>query len=359
MAAVDDETKSRAYRICQEFLGGTWTEMPENAFCIEHIRLVFEYKFCGGLSNLLYCCSVAEKVRTKKGEVRKVMLRIYGQIILENPEMVVTDSVIFALLAEKGLGPKLHGVFTGGRVEEYISSRHLMTNELRDPAISVMCAKIMARFHTLRMPLCKKPMWLFNTMSSLSNPEKMEKLQTILSYGLEAELKSLKNLLSKVNSPVVFCHNDLQEGNILYSPDSCNRCNLLPIDFEYSSYNYRGFDIGNHFCEWCYDYSVQEPPYFSASLNKYPTREQQLLFVRAYLDEKKESEEEQREAEEQLLLELNAFALASHFLWGLWSVVQAQISDIKFGYLDYGLVRFDAYFIQKDTLTKAFNLNGI
>ena len=69
----------------------------------------------------MYCCSVAEKVRTKKGEVRKVMLRIYGQIIHENPEMVVTDSVIFALLAEKGLGPKLHGVFTGGRVEEYIS----------------------------------------------------------------------------------------------------------------------------------------------------------------------------------------------------------------------------------------------
>ena len=79
--------------------------------------------FCcsGGLSNLLYCCSVAEKLCTKKGEVRKVMLRIYGQIIHENPEMVVTDSVIFALLAEKGLGPKLHGVFTGGRVEEYIS----------------------------------------------------------------------------------------------------------------------------------------------------------------------------------------------------------------------------------------------
>lgn len=22
------------------------------------------------------------------------------------------------------------------------------------------------------------------------------------------------------------------------------------IDYEYSCYNYRGFDIGNHFCEW-------------------------------------------------------------------------------------------------------------
>lgn len=27
------------------------------------------------------------------------------------------------------------------------------------------------------------------------------------------------------------------------------------------------------------------------------------------------------------------FALASHFLWGLWSIVQAKISSIEFGYM--------------------------
>ena len=26
--------------------------------------------------------------------------------------------------------------------------------------------------------------------------------------------------------------------------------NLVFIDFEYCAYNYRGFDIANHFCEW-------------------------------------------------------------------------------------------------------------
>ena len=49
-----------------------------------------------------------------------VMIRLYGKIIQENPETVVTDSVIFALLAERGMGPKLYGVFTEGRVEEYV-----------------------------------------------------------------------------------------------------------------------------------------------------------------------------------------------------------------------------------------------
>lgn len=27
------------------------------------------------------------------------------------------------------------------------------------------------------------------------------------------------------------------------------------------------------------------------------------------------------------------FALASHFFWGLWSIVQAKISSIEFGYM--------------------------
>ena len=49
-----------------------------------------------------------------------MLLRIYGQIIREHPETVVKDSVIFALLAERQMGPKLYGVFTAGRVEEYI-----------------------------------------------------------------------------------------------------------------------------------------------------------------------------------------------------------------------------------------------
>ncbi len=53
------------------------------------------------------------QVQTKPGEPREVLLRIYGQILYENPETVVTDSVVYGLLAEKKMGPKLHGIFTG------------------------------------------------------------------------------------------------------------------------------------------------------------------------------------------------------------------------------------------------------
>uniref|UniRef100_A0AAY4AZQ7 ethanolamine kinase n=1 Tax=Denticeps clupeoides TaxID=299321 RepID=A0AAY4AZQ7_9TELE len=50
---------------------------------------------------------------------------------------------------------------------------------------------------------------------------------------------------------------------------------------------------------------------------------------------------------EKLLLEARRFALASHFFWGLWSIIQAKIYTTKFGYLEYAQSRFEAYFEQK------------
>lgn len=50
-----------------------------------------------------------------------MLLRIYGQAhggdLLET---MVTESVVFALLSERNLGPKLLGIFPGGRIEEFI-----------------------------------------------------------------------------------------------------------------------------------------------------------------------------------------------------------------------------------------------
>lgn len=83
-------------------------------------KLWFACDCRGGLSNLLYKCYLSDNLRPVDGEPVKVLLRIYGQIIRDNPETVLTDSVIFALLAEKNMGPRLYGIFTEGRVEEYV-----------------------------------------------------------------------------------------------------------------------------------------------------------------------------------------------------------------------------------------------
>lgn len=99
-------------------------------------------------------------------------------------------------------------------------------------------------------------------------------------------------------------------GNILLlaGHEASSSDKLMLIDFEYSSYNYRwgwglggagpspmlgsalllardlcspsrfsrGFDIGNHFCEWVYNYTHDSWPFFKASPENYPSRQQQV-----------------------------------------------------------------------------------
>lgn len=57
---------------------------------------------------------------------------------------------------------------------------------------------------------------------------------------------------------------------------------LVPFSVSFVS-SFRGFDIGNHFCEWMYDYSYETYPFFKANMLKYPNRKQQVGVVFMYL----------------------------------------------------------------------------
>lgn len=86
-----------------------------------------------------------------------------------------------------------------------------------------------------------------------------------------------REFLPKTNSPVVFAHNDLQEGNILIRPEyETPDDKLALIDFEYCSYNYRGFDLANHFCEWSYNYNVEHYPNFKFTPGDLPSLEEKV-----------------------------------------------------------------------------------
>ncbi|XP_047733355.1 choline kinase alpha isoform X3 [Prionailurus viverrinus] len=334
----EPRTRRRAYLWCKEFLPGAWRGLREDQFHISVIR--------GGLSNMLFQCSLPDTVATIGDEPRKVLLRLYGAIL-------------------KMRSCNKEGSEQAQKENEF-QSRRLDTEELSLPDVSAEIAEKMATFHGMKMPFNKEPKWLFGTMEKYLNQvlrvkfagePRVKQLHRLLRHNLPLELENLRSLLESTPSPVVFCHNDCQEGNILMleGRENSEKQKLMLIDFEYSSYNYRGFDIGNHFCEWMYDYNYEKYPFFRANILKYPTKKQQLHFISNYLaafqnEFENLSNEEKCIIEEEMLLEVNRFALASHFFWGLWSIVQAKISSIEFGYMDYAQARFDAYFDQKRKL---------
>ncbi|XP_078405277.1 choline kinase alpha isoform X1 [Cetorhinus maximus] len=374
--APDSQTKHKAYLWCKEFLRGAWKTLSEDEFQISIIR--------GGLSNLLFQCSLPDTKSCVKDEPRCVLLRLYGAILqmtcnkgeskqtnqdtydIRGADAMVLESVMFAILAERSLGPKLYGIFPQGRLEQFIASRKLETRELAIPSISAEIAKKMATFHRMTMPFNKEPTWLFCTMEkylqqvmriSFTRESHVRVFHKLLSYNLPQEMEKLRSLLQATPSPIVFCHNDCQEGNLLLLDNNENSDDqkLMLIDFEYSSYNFRGFDFGNHFCEWIYDYNCDEYPFFKVDIKNYPTKMQQLHFIRVYNAECQNEFDaldgkQMAKMEDQMLEEINRYALASHFFWGLWSIIQARISAIEFGYLDYALARFETYFEQKKQL---------
>lgn len=64
---------------------------------------------------------------------------------------------------------------------------------------------------------------------------------------LRIEFERLKSQLTKTESPIVFAHNDLLLGNVIYNKDEGT---ISFIDYEYAMYNYQAYDIANHFNEF-------------------------------------------------------------------------------------------------------------
>ncbi|XP_023029482.1 choline/ethanolamine kinase isoform X2 [Leptinotarsa decemlineata] len=354
------EMRELTARICRDYLHGAWKRVNSKNIGFKHIS--------GGLSNLLYHVSLPDNLLTDpktQDEPKEVLIRVYGQTHGEGAiESLITESVIFTLLSERGLGPKLHGIFPGGRIEEYINARPLLNRELADQRLSVLIAQKMASIHSMEVPLHKEPDWLWNTLgrwlkTCIAIPtSNIPECARVLfeKTDFKAERNWLKHRLEAEDCPVYFCHNDLQEGNILLSRDADLDNNneqpeLVIIDFEYCSYNYRSFDIANHFAEWVYDYTEPNHPFYKEDWSKYPSEKQRMEFIRAYLDESGS-----RENPKKVLREVEVFSLASHFFWAIWAFINAETSNIPFGYWEYACARLNTYYKLKQKLSGSMQL---
>ena len=215
--------------------------------------------------------------------------RLFGELsqTAAHQYRMITETVVFTMLAERNLGPRLFGVFPGGRLEEFIPGHPLTTGEMRSNEFSGQIARNVALVHSLEVPVSKEPTWLQDTMRTYLHrlticPDKVgggeapvhpgqvpeeerEHAEVLARWDVRQEVRVrqpavlpqvewLLAFLKTVDSPVVFSHNDINTGNILVRADPASWDPVVFIDYEFAAYNHRAFDIANHFNEWMYDY---------------------------------------------------------------------------------------------------------
>ena len=74
--------------------------------------------YSGGLTNKLFRCRLS--LSSTDAEPTDILLRIFGELVQSSTEALLNNTVVTALLSERRLGPKLHAVFDGGRIEEFV-----------------------------------------------------------------------------------------------------------------------------------------------------------------------------------------------------------------------------------------------
>ena len=292
----------------------------------DSVNPTFE-QFTDGITNKLIKCTFESR-----NELQCFLVRAYGKKteILINREQEFLNAIC---LHKRGLGPHILCRFTNGFIYVYIEGQPYTLIDLQDPSSSFPVAKKMAEWHMSKFSANPTPSlfvnlwkWMNAIPEKYENTKTQDKFQIHIDIGsLATHLRALESKLKKLNSPVVFCHNDLLSGNIIRTTEG-----IAFIDFEYASYNYRGFDIANHFCEYAG---------FQCDYSKFPSERDQRLWLLEYT-----SSIGRNEDIDKIFREVEFFTLASHFFWGLWGLLQAQNSDIDFNYMDYAIKRFQIFF---------------
>ena len=144
------------------------------------------------------------------------------------------------------------------------------------------------------MPVPKNKMLM--ALFSWHNPFFIQMVQTYQNTALQEIKKQNYDILKRVdfvseinwllkviegldNCPIVFSHNDFNKKNILVKEtEGSEDIQIFLIDFDWSSYNYRGVDLGQYFSSW-----AQIEPDFGSG--EFPTDEQMLPFIDAYIEE--------------------------------------------------------------------------
>lgn len=260
----------------------------------------------GGYCSRLYTCQdISDGQLAARSKGSKIFLiRLLGGKLIEANESFVTlttagQAVLLYQLGELGIGPKLYGAIEGGRLEEFIPSHTLTTEDLSNVTVRDNIARKLARYHGMDkvLPVIRRPMdWIEQIEIKLKLLDKdwivshpllknsRVDLKFLVNFDFNSEIEWFRQTAPQIGGRHVFCSSDMNRLNCLIrdEPDKFGEIVTL-IDYELSSFSNRGLDIGNHFNWYIIDITAKT----RLSGMEYPDEQRRHEFVTTYLEEAK------------------------------------------------------------------------
>jgi thiamine kinase-like enzyme len=255
----------------------------------------------GGITNKLY------RVHSKKGDVT---VRINRDIETETMKRV----------AKIGISPRLVKYMPERRVTivEFIPGYVLKNSDFLKEELHEKIVRPIRKIH-------KSGVVLSHIFNPLSKVKKMYKILNNLGincpeFDIEGVVKNLETISEIINIPeseFITSHNDLLADNFVLAEDGHRgkyHESMYLIDWEYAGMAPRYYDLADMFQE------ILVP------------RDTEKNIVEHYCEGK--------EFEETLYL-IDLFKPFPDIYWFLWSMIQHNISKIKFGFYNYGKVKYE------------------
>lgn len=356
----------------------------------------------GGITNMLLSCEY--------DSTTTVLIRVYGHgtnLIIDRHREFISHMILNSI----GLAPPVFARFKNGMIYGFLLGRSLKPGELSNIEIYPLIAQQLGNWHnsldyklieegvekirTLRLGARRnsfskkkkssyaKKRFISNIWELIDdwieivpiNPELIASFQqhlnievneTNLKEVVKEEFRWLQETLEKVQSPIVSCHCDLLSGNVIVPADDNNNNNVnntkshlndthsIPpvdlnpvkfIDYEYMLPAPRAFDIANHLAEWqgfdCDRSAIPTPTIENPTI---------LEFCKSYLDCVGDSNDNDKIKE--LVNEIAMFYGLPGFYWGIWAMIQSELSNIDFDYANYGKLRLEEYWDWKSRFAK-------
>ncbi|CAP21770.1 Protein CBG00479 [Caenorhabditis briggsae] len=221
---------------------------------------------------------------------------------------IFEDTVVFChndLAVERGLGPKLYGFFEGGRLEEYLPSEGFTEDDYWKPE------ELEGGDYEI----------LPTTVTYSDHPK------TISVQKLSEEIDTFEKWAREVfEHTLVFGQIDFGVSNVL---ELNSTKEMVLIDCEFSSYNWRGFDLAMFVSESAITFNVPFPPGIKISEDLTDNSPNIRILCEAYLDAdntlKNHIPSDRSSELESLIQECLFFWPLTHLFWALSAMKHALL----------------------------------